>query len=78
VTSRGLNYTRSLADAITVGPDGALWFIEANKIGRFTTSGVLTEYPVPSGDGLGITTGPDGALWFTEGGSSGKVGRISV
>ena len=34
---------------IASGPDGALWFTElaANRIGRITTSGSLTEYPVP-------------------------------
>jgi virginiamycin B lyase len=53
--------------SMTVGPDNALWFVEANAIGRVTTSGQVTEYPVPAGtDGPGsITTGPDGALWYT-------------
>jgi streptogramin lyase len=35
--------------AITAGPDGALWFTEnlANKIGRITTTGVVTkEYAI--------------------------------
>jgi streptogramin lyase len=36
--------------SITVGPDGALWFTEqtGNKIGRITTAGVITEYPIPT------------------------------
>ena len=56
---------------ITAGPDGALWFTEygpKDKIGRITTAGVITQYPVPtSNSGLdGITAGPDGALWFAE------------
>lgn len=36
------------ADKITAGPDGNLWFTEmvANKIGRITTAGVVTEFPV--------------------------------
>jgi streptogramin lyase len=53
---------------ITTGPDGALWFTEytANKIGRISTAGTLTEYPIPNlAAPRGITTGPDGALWFT-------------
>ncbi len=35
---------------ITTGPDGALWFTEAqtNKIGRVTTSGTTTEFTIPS------------------------------
>lgn len=75
---------------ITTAPDGALWFTEAscvrkrpsrcvigNKIGRITTTGLVTEFAVPS-DGSGphsITAGPDGALWFTEY-YGGRVGRL--
>jgi virginiamycin B lyase len=66
---------------ITAGPDGALWFTEgtANKIGRITTAGSFTEYPVPTpNSGLDpITAGPDGALWFTEGFAQ-KIGRITT
>jgi virginiamycin B lyase len=66
---------------ITSGPDGALWFAEydANKIGRITTSGLITEYPVPTANSypLGITVGPDGALWFTEE-QANKIGRITA
>ena len=42
--------------------------VNGNKIGRITTSGTVTEYPVPTpNSGLGgIAAGPDGALWFTE------------
>jgi virginiamycin B lyase len=57
------------AGAIVTGPDGALWFTEGAKIGRITTAGSLTEYPVPpdsSGSLLSITSGPDGALWYVE------------
>ncbi|HLJ45199.1 MAG TPA: BACON domain-containing carbohydrate-binding protein [Bryobacteraceae bacterium] len=64
--------------AITTGPDGALWFTEPGKIGRITTSGAITEYPVPgdpNGGPLGITSGPDGALWFTY---STYVGRMTT
>jgi streptogramin lyase len=66
---------------ITVGPDGALWFTEetGNKIGRITTSGVITEYSIPTVNSTpyGITAGPDGALWFTEGAGE-QIGRITV
>jgi virginiamycin B lyase len=77
---------------ITTGPDAALWFTEAscirqpgsrcivgNKIGRITTTGLVTEFTIPS-DGSGphsITTGPDGALWFTEYYES-RVGRLAL
>jgi streptogramin lyase len=64
---------------ITVGPDGALWFTElaGDRIGRLTTSGALTEYPMP-GLPYGITPGPDGNLWFTVSGSGASaVGRMT-
>jgi virginiamycin B lyase len=66
---------------ITPGPDGALWFVEvnANKIGRITTAGAVTEYDIPTKDSgpNGITAGPDDALWFTEFNAS-KIGRITT
>lgn len=31
---------------ITAGPDAALWFTENDGIGKITTSGAITEYPV--------------------------------
>src|ERR1700733_6051644 len=66
---------------ITTGPDGALWFTEnsGNKIGRITTAGAITEYPIPtpSSQPTGITSGPDGAVWFTED-SGNKIGRIAT
>jgi virginiamycin B lyase len=62
---------------ITAGADGALWFTEGAKIGRITTSGMVTEYSIPTpGEGsLGIAAGPDGALWFTR---SMQIGRITT
>jgi virginiamycin B lyase len=69
---------------IAAGPDGALWFTEAggfvgsfaeevgvDAIGRITTAGVVTEFPLPHQLKVGaspdhITAGPDGNLWFTE------------
>src|SRR6266496_6023730 len=54
---------------ITAGPDGNLWFTEyyGNQIGRITTSGTITEFPLPTGIApYEITTGEDGNVWFTE------------
>jgi len=66
---------------ITNGPDGALWFTEyeGNSIGRITTSGAITTFPIPTEDSgpAGITTGPDGDLWFTEFNAD-QIGRIST
>jgi hypothetical protein len=43
--------------------------VPLNKIARITTTGVITEYGVPSaarfGQPAAITAGLDGALWFT-------------
>ena len=84
ITTGGVvtNYTGtgiSNPDAITAGPDGALWFTNYgnDSIGRITTGGVVTNY---TGTGIsnpqGITAGPDGALWVTNGGNS--IGRITT
>ena len=69
-------------EGITVGPDGALWFIErqGNRIGRITTAGFITEYSTgltPGSQPQEITAGPDGALWFTEVFGN-RIGRITT
>jgi|ERR1035441_6256360 streptogramin lyase len=54
---------------ITTGPDGALWFVGSgtSNVGRITTSGQVTSYPLnPGGQPVWITLGPDGNLWFTQ------------
>jgi virginiamycin B lyase len=56
-----------------------LWFTEGGgKIGRITTAGYITEYPVLTsrGEPAGIALGPDGALWFTEDYGN-NIGRIA-
>jgi len=60
---------------------GALWFTEeqANKIGKITTDGTITEFPLPTPGTFGpegITAGPDGNVWFTER-SANQIGRIT-
>jgi streptogramin lyase len=79
---------------IAAGPDGNLWFTETVKglscgefpcpvlaynIGKITTAGRVTEYPLPlSGRGAtGIAAGPDGNLWFTEAYSN-EIGKITA
>src|SRR5262249_35681208 len=67
-------------DGITTGPDGNLWFTEANfgVIGRITPAGVITEVVANVGSGpQEITTGPDGNLWFTEFNRS-RIGRLTT
>jgi hypothetical protein len=45
-------------------------------IGRITTAGTITEYPIPTACAgpSGIVASPDGALWFTGSG----IGRITT
>jgi streptogramin lyase len=50
---------------MTIGPDGNLWFVEMNKIGRITPTGKLREFPVQLVTSP-IASGPDGNLWFVE------------
>jgi hypothetical protein len=57
------------------GPKG-----EGNKIGRVTTSGVFTEFPIPTPVSLpiSIAAGSDGNLWFTEFEYPYTIGRVST
>jgi len=70
--------------AMASGPDGALWFIEANahSIGRITTGGTIAEFPLPHVDIFdsqpGLATGSDNALWFPELGPYPRMGRITT
>jgi virginiamycin B lyase len=85
-TAFPLPTTAPLPANITKGPDGNLWFTEPGssgspaQIGKVTTSGSFTFYPLPTGASISstdqITAGPDGNLWFTE--TSSKIGKIST
>jgi virginiamycin B lyase len=59
--------------ALAVGPDDAIWFVEmgADKVGRITGDGTISEYPLPSRERMhanpeGLAVGSDGAIWFSE------------
>ena len=66
--------------AITLGPDGNLWFGEfmGGRIGRITPQGVITEFPIPTPNSgpRAIAAGADGNLWFSEF-NAGKIGRMT-
>src|SRR5262249_5947220 len=77
----GIPTPSSDPSAITAGPDGNLWFTEAaaNKIGRITPGGVVTEVAAgisPRSGPAAITAGPAGNLWFTEFDGN-RIGRIT-
>jgi streptogramin lyase len=68
--------------AIVEGPDGNLYFGETGPtIGRITTKGVITEYPLPVTEGsfpvVSLAVGPDGNIWFTNGAHS-QVGMVKL
>src|ERR1700730_13978538 len=51
-----------------LGSDGNIWFSEctADKIGRITPVGVVTEFAIPiAGCPTRMALGPDGNIWFT-------------
>jgi virginiamycin B lyase len=82
ITEYGTLSTSRYLYGITVGPDNALWYAEnaANKIGRITTAGSITEFSTgitSNAQPTSIATGQDGNLWFTEMGL-GKVASITT
>jgi len=84
ITEYSIPTVGSNPQAITAGPDGAVWFTDSgtNSIGRLAPSGssfAITEFPIPtpSSGALGITQGVDGAVWFTEQ-KANKIGRITT
>lgn len=75
----GVATPHSTPSGIAAGSDGALWFTEnsADRIGRITTSGTVTEFALAAGSApLNIALGADGAMWFTES-TGNKIGRIT-
>ncbi len=68
---------RTLAD----GPEaGTFWFGDDSPsvgIGKITTSGAITHYPVSGTPISAVTSGPDGKVWFLKG-SIAKIGNITT
>jgi streptogramin lyase len=73
---------------ITSGPDGNLWFTEANSpedttfVGKISTGGTIQTFAIGTNlQPQGITSGPDGNIWFAEYGIGtnpvGNIGKIS-
>jgi streptogramin lyase len=74
------NVSAGTGDVVS-GPDGKLWFVESatNQIGNITTTGTITQYPVPTASSYprSIAVGPDSNLWFTEIYAN-KIGKITT
>ena len=72
-------YPLTIPEAMTTGPDGALWFTQPGvaRIGRLTAAGAYSAFPVADvpGDKNGIAAGADGALWFSQ---TDRIGRITT
>jgi virginiamycin B lyase len=66
---------------LTKGPDGNIWFVDGQKIGKITPAGAVTEYPVTSPTpGLAVdlsnaqlSPGSDGNVWFIGLGGISKI-----
>lgn len=73
--------------SIARGSDGNLWFTEQadpGRVGRITTSGMITEFPAGTTPGFTpnraptiMAAGGDGNLWFTEFAGPGGITRIA-
>lgn len=65
---------------IVVGCDGALWFSEfgPGNIGRITTNGALTEFPLHIREFYGLAPTRGCSLWFTETSDANKVGVLKL
>jgi streptogramin lyase len=69
------------AEGLIAGPDGNLWFIRGEAIGRISPTGAVQEFPLPDAIPSGsLTVGPDGDLWFgiRENGSIGRITSAGV
>ncbi|MFC5182893.1 Vgb family protein [Actinomadura harenae] len=83
-TEFGLSIPDVTPTGVAAASGGGAWFTESQGgIGRVTTDGKITEYPIPrnSAKGTGfpdaIATASDGAVWFTDvSGMVPRVGRV--
>jgi hypothetical protein len=67
--------------ALTVGPDGNLWFIDGNAIGRITPAGDSTEFSLPMSEPISVgklTLGPDGNFWFPDLNGHNDIVRVNL
>lgn len=63
--------------ALAVGSDGNTWFCGDGNVGKVTSTGAITLYPIANAKCSDATEGPDGAIWFTDYGN-GAIGRVTT
>ena len=63
-------------DQITVGPDGAVWFTEVETIGRISTSGAITQFPMGVGSSPTSIVSGHGAIWVSDD-ARGLISRLT-
>ncbi|MBO0767228.1 MAG: PASTA domain-containing protein [Solirubrobacterales bacterium] len=58
-------------------PDNSVWLGENGEVAHITSTGQVTQVPIPDGKGTanGFTTASDGTVWFTESADS-KIAKI--
>jgi streptogramin lyase len=68
--------------AITLGPDGNMWFTESNtgtnKVAKITPAGIITEFALSTNNAFpgNIVAGADGNLWYVD--EAGHIGRVTT
>ena len=63
--------------AVTPGPDGALWIAGPKGVSKIAPGGEVTQVATLTGDVRDIVAGPDGNLWVTEDPVSGEQSMIA-
>lgn len=73
------DYLGGGGQAMTVGPDDALWYAAGNSIQRMTTAGEVTAYPIDleNTGAQSITSAADGNLWVTLSGGTNGIARLT-
>ena len=71
----------SSVNSLTSGPDGSLWFVDGNKIGKMSTQGTVAEFVIPASPGKSsvdlsnaqLSAGGDGNVWFINAGALNQI-----
>src|SRR5262249_46593427 len=62
--------------SLTLGPDGALWFVERStgRLGRITAAGALSFQSVAGAAPTALAAGPQDSLWYAQGSTVHRLG----